>query len=118
MTEYFRRYLGAKLLLSYLIIIVGVIVLIVASQFILPTSFNRHMAGMGMLDDMMGNQGMGNSDTMSQLYLDYRVSLNEALVYAALAAMVVAIGHSLYLSRNVIASVRAKIGRASCRERV
>ena len=108
MTEYFRRYLGAKLLLSYLvIIIVGVIVLIVASQFILPTSFNRHMAGMGMLDDMMGNQGMGNSDTMSQLYLDYRVSFNEALVYAALAAMVVAIGLSFYLSRNVIAPVRA-----------
>src|SRR6266498_1073819 len=108
MTEYFRRYLGAKLLLSYLvIIIVGVIVLIVASQFILPTSFNRHMAGMGMLGDMMGNQGMGNSDTMSQLYLDYRVSFNEALVYAALAAMVVAVGLSFYLSRNVIAPVRA-----------
>src|SRR6266498_4275851 len=108
MTEYFRRYLGAKLLLSYLvIIIVGVIVLIVASQFILPTSFNRHMAGMGMLDDMMGNQGMGNSDTMSQLYLDYRVSFNEALVYAALAAMVVAIGLSFYLSRGVIAPVQA-----------
>ena len=49
MTDYIRRYLGAKLLLSYLVIIVvGVVVLIVASQFILPTSFNRHMAGMGM----------------------------------------------------------------------
>ncbi len=108
MVEYFRRHLGAKLLLSYLVIIVvGVIVLIVASQFILPTSFNRHMAGMGMLDDMMGNQGMGNSNAMSQLYLDYRASFNEALVYAALAAMVVAIGLSLYLSRSVIAPIRA-----------
>ncbi|HEX9332764.1 MAG TPA: histidine kinase dimerization/phospho-acceptor domain-containing protein, partial [Anaerolineales bacterium] len=108
MVEYFRRHLGAKLLLSYLVIIVvGVIVLIVASQFILPTSFNRHMAGMGMLGDMMGNQGMGNSDTMSQLYLDYRASFNEALVYAALAAMVVAIGLSFYLSRSVIAPIRA-----------
>lgn len=108
MVEYFRRYLGAKLLLSYLVIIVvGVIVLIVASQFILPTSFNRHMAGMGMMGGMMGNQGMGNTDTMSQLYIDYRASFNEALVYAALAAMVVAVGLSLYLSRNVIAPVRA-----------
>lgn len=46
MTDYFRRYLGAKLLLSYFaIIVVGVTVLIVASQLILPTSFNRHMGG-------------------------------------------------------------------------
>ncbi|MGB8981971.1 MAG: hypothetical protein WCC12_08860, partial [Anaerolineales bacterium] len=57
MTDYFRRHLGAKLLLSYLVIIlVGVAVLIVASQFILPASFNRHMAGMGT---MMGGQGQG-----------------------------------------------------------
>src|SRR6266496_1532874 len=108
MVEYFRRHLGAKLLLSYLVIIVvGVIVLIVASQFILPTAFNRHMAGMGMIGGMMGNQGMGNSDAMSQLYLDFRASFNEALLYAALAAMVVAVGLSFYLSRNVIAPVRA-----------
>ena len=47
MTDYFRRHLGAKLLLSYLaIIVVGVAVLIIASQFILPASFNRHMSGM------------------------------------------------------------------------
>lgn len=108
MTDYIRRYLGAKLLLSYLVIIVvGVVVLIVASQFILPTSFNRHMAGMGMAGGMMGNQGMRNSDTMSQLYLDFRASFNEALIYAALAAAIVAVALSLYLSRSVVAPVRA-----------
>jgi len=108
MTEYFRRYLGAKLLLSYLVIIVvGVVVLIVASQFVLPTSFNRHMAGMGMMDGMMGNQGMGSSDAMSQLYLDFRASFNESLIYAALAAAIVAVALSLYLSQSVIAPVRA-----------
>ena len=54
MTDYFRRHLGAKLLLSYLaIIVVGVVVLIIVSQFILPTTFNRHMAGMS------GEAGMG-----------------------------------------------------------
>jgi two-component system sensor histidine kinase BaeS len=117
MTDYIRRYLGAKLLLSYLVIIVvGVVVLIFASQFILPTSFNRHMAGMGMtlapgasagVGGMMGNQGVGNSDTMSQLYLDFRASFNEALMYAALAAAIVAVALSLYLSRSVVAPVRA-----------
>jgi len=105
MADYFRRHLGAKLLLSYLAIIaVGVVVLIIASQFILPASFNRHMSGMG---GMMGGQGMGGSNAMPQLYLDFRASFNEALMYAALAATLVAIAISLYLSRSVIAPVRA-----------
>lgn len=106
MTNYFRRHLGAKLLLSYFaIIIVGVLVLLVSSQAILPATFNHHMSGMGM---MMGNGMMGgaNSNEMSQLYLDYRASFNEALRYAAFAAMVVAVLLSLYLSRSVIAPVR------------
>ena len=112
MTNYFRTHLSAKLLLSYLaIIIVGVAVLIVASQFLLPTSFNRHMIGM-MGDSMgrgmgMGNQGFGGSDSMSQLYLDFRASFNEALIYAALAAMVAAVALSLFFSRSVIAPLHA-----------
>src|SRR6266498_3408964 len=49
MTAYFRHHLGAKLLLSYFaIIVVGVLVLLVASQAILPATFNHHMSGMGM----------------------------------------------------------------------
>lgn len=115
MTDYFRRHLGAKLLLSYLVIIlVGVVVLIVASQFVLPASFNRHMSGMGtMMGNMMGGQGQGQGQglgrfaVMSELYDDFRASFNEALLYAALAAAVVAIGLSFYLSRSVIAPVRA-----------
>ena len=112
MADYFRRHLAAKLLLSYLVIlVVGVAVLVVASQFILPGSFNRHMVGMGsmngMMDGMMGNQGMGNPEDMSQLYADFRASFNEALMYAALTAAVVAVALSLYLSRSVIAPVSA-----------
>ena len=110
MTDYFRRHLGAKLLLSYMaIIVVGVVVLIIASQFVLPTTFNRHMAGMGMMNGMMGGQGqgLGGPDAMSQLYIDFRASFNEALMYAALAAMVAAVALSIYLSRSVIAPVHA-----------
>ncbi|WKZ40414.1 MAG: hypothetical protein QY328_19330 [Anaerolineales bacterium] len=44
MVDYFRRHLGVKIFFSYLVIIVlGVTVLILASQFILPGAFNRHM---------------------------------------------------------------------------
>src|SRR6266540_4903601 len=110
MTNYFRRHLGAKLLLSYLVIIVvGVTVLILASQFVLPAAFNRHMNGMmgGGMGMAMGNQGLDNSGQMAQLYLDFRASFNEALLYAALAAMIVAVILSFYLSRSVVAPVRA-----------
>src|SRR5512138_3184840 len=110
MTDYFRRHLGAKLLLSYLVIIlVGVTVLVATSQFALPSSFNRHMSGMDtMMGPMMGGpgpvQGLGR---MQQLFADFRASFNEALLYAALAAAVVAIALSLYLSRSVTAPVQA-----------
>jgi histidine kinase len=110
MFDYFRRHLGAKILLSYLaIIVVGVTVLVLTSQSILPTSFNRHMAGMGMMGNGMGmgGQGFGSPDTMAQLYSDYRASFNEALTYAALAAMLVAIVLSLIFSRNIISPLSA-----------
>lgn len=112
MGNYLKQHLGAKLFLSYLaIILIGVVVLIIASQFILPGSFSRHMAGMGMMNGMM-NGMMGNQDTenvgnMAQLYTDFRASFNEALIYAALAATLVAVLLSVYLSRSIIAPVRA-----------
>lgn len=106
MLEYFRRHLGAKIFFSYLVIIVlGVVVLVLASQFILPTSFDRHMSGMmngGMMSGMMGT-----SDSMSQLYVDFRASFNEALLYAALTAMIAAIALSFLFSRSVVAPVLA-----------
>src|SRR5512142_139613 len=112
MTDYFRRHLGAKLLLSYLmIILIGAVVLIVASQFALPTSFDRHMAGMGAMMGGMGGpgqgQGFGRLGAMSQLYADFRAGFNEALFYAAFAATLVAVILGFYLSRSVVAPIRA-----------
>jgi signal transduction histidine kinase len=108
MNDYLRSHFGTKLLLSYLVIIVvGVFVLILASQFVLPASFNRHMGmmqgGMGMGNGMIGQ----NNDSMSQLYVDFRASFNEALRYAAFAATVAAMWLSFFFSRRVIAPVQA-----------
>jgi len=103
MVNYFRRHLGAKIFFSYLIVILlGLMVLVIASQFILPTAFNRHMSGM-----MGGGMMMGGSDSMSQLYIDFRTSFNEALLYAALTAMLTAMGLSFLFSRSVVAPVLA-----------
>ena len=103
MIEYFNRHLSAKLLFSYLIIIaVGFLILIAASQFSLPTAFNRHMGGMGAgMGGMMGQAGM------QTLYQDFRASFNEALSYAVLAAVVIAASVSVLFSRSVVAPLRA-----------
>lgn len=127
MFDYFRRHLGAKLLLSYLIVIlVGSLVLVLTSQFSLPSAFNRHMAQMGMsgndgtgMGPMMGfgggagrglgqGQGQGQGQgVMQQLYADFRASFNDALTYAALAAILVALVVSIFFSRRVVAPLRA-----------
>jgi signal transduction histidine kinase len=110
MNTYLRSHLGAKIFFSYLVIIVlGVTVLFIASQFILPTAFNRHMAGMGsMMNDGMMGMGQGSdANAMSQLYVDFRASFNEALMYAALAAMIAALALSFLFSKSVVAPVLA-----------
>ena len=110
--NYFQRRIGAKLFLSYLaVMLVGGVVLIIASQFLLPASFNRHMAGMGgiMENGMgmgMGNQGQGKGE-LPLLFADFRAGFNEALMYAVIAAMAAAVMLSLLFSRRVVAPVRA-----------
>jgi signal transduction histidine kinase len=106
MTDYFRQHLGAKLFLSYLALIgIGFMVLVMASQFVLPGAFNRHMAGMGTM--MMGGQGASPHTGMLPFYVEFRASFNEALIFAVLTAMLVAILLSVYFSRRVIAPLSA-----------
>jgi len=102
MIKRFRSHLGTKLFASYLaVILVGLLVLGIASQSFLPTVFSRHMGGMsgGMMMD--GQGGM-----MSELFTDFRTSFNEALAYAALASSVIAIAVSIFFSRRVTAPLR------------
>ena len=111
MRDYIRTHLGAKLLLSYLVIVlIGVAVLFVISQSILPVSFNRHMQGFGQglgMGPMMGGgrPGQGGSGMMGQFYADFRAGFNEALGYAVLAAVAVAVVLSLVFSRSVLSSL-------------
>jgi len=100
--DYFRRHLGAKIFFLYLLVIVlSMLVLVIASQFILPAAFNRHMAGM-MGSDMM-NGMMGGQGSTLQLHTDFRASFNEALSYAALAAVIASLRwRSVFCSVEVL----------------
>src|SRR5512140_3121360 len=108
MRDYIRQHLGAKLLMSYLaIILIGVLVLFITSQSILPGSFTRHMQGLDQgfgMGPMMGagRQVQGGAGMMGQLFTDYRAGFNEALAYAGIAAAAVAIALSLIFSRSIV----------------
>ncbi|HET7088591.1 MAG TPA: ATP-binding protein [Anaerolineae bacterium] len=100
--SHIRRHLGWKIFLSYLIVIVvGVAVLATAANFAAPGAFQRHIAGMDSM--MMGGQMMD----MGDLLADFRGAVSEALTLAALAALIGAVAVSLFVSRQVVAPVRA-----------
>jgi signal transduction histidine kinase len=107
MIEYIRCHLGAKLFLSYLaVILVGGFVLALATHFTVPEAFNRHMGlAPGAVSGMMGSNAAGPG-MMSDLFNNFQASFNEALLFALLAAGVVAVLVSLVLSRGVVAPVR------------
>jgi len=111
MIAFFRSRLGVKLFLSYLVVIlVGAVVLGLATRLTVPEAFNRHMglgqgAGQGAGQGMMQGNGTGNG-MMSDLFINFQASFNEAMLLALLAAGAVAILVSLLLSRGVVAPVR------------
>jgi histidine kinase len=102
-----RRRLGWKLFLSYLVIIlVGVLVLAISAEFAIPTAFSRHMGGMAGIpmgqNDMMGMMGSDNA-----LFASFRNAVNEALLLATFAAVLVAGLTSFFVTRRVVAPVQA-----------
>jgi two-component system sensor histidine kinase BaeS len=107
MIDLFRRHLGAKLFLSYLVVIlVGAAVLGLATRLTVPDAFSRHMGlRLGTGPGMMPGNGSG-AGMMSDLFGSFQASFNDALLLALLAAGAVAILVSLLLSRGVVAPVR------------
>ncbi len=109
MFDTIRRRLWAKLFVAFLaVVLLGMSVLAVAIQFTAPTAFNRHMGqGIGQGQDQGMGMGMGQGQGMMQtFYEDFRSGVNEAFGVAALAAVIVAAGLSLALSRRIIAPLR------------
>ncbi len=96
-----RRHLGWKLFVSYLVVIlVGTVVLASAAEFLVPSAFERHMAAMAVI---MGNMA---PEMELDLFTNFRNAVNEALALAALAAFLLAIVVSLFVSRRIVAPVR------------
>ncbi|MFV1859222.1 MAG: sensor histidine kinase [Anaerolineales bacterium] len=109
MLKAIRSHLGLKLFVSYLVVIVvGVAVLATAAELAIPRSFDRHLASMGqIMGDMMSGMSGAN------LFSSYRAAVTESLLVAALAASVVAVVASIFVSRRVVAPVRSMMAATS-----
>lgn len=98
--------LGAKLFLSYLmIILVWVIALETATQFVVPSVFSGHLQAMrsAMTGQMMGGF---TAELESDLFISFRRAVTQAVGIAAVSAALVAVIASLLISRRVVAPVR------------
>jgi len=120
-----RRHLGLKLFLSYLLVILaGAAVLVLSTEFAIPTAFNRHMAGMSAMMEGRRNGSMPGVDLRGSLFANFRTAVREALTWAALAALLAAGWVSWLLSRQVTTPVKEmqqasqQIAAGSFQERV
>ena len=104
--HHIRARLVWKLMASYLIvIIVGVVTLALTAESVVPTAFNRHMLGMSQMMGQMGTR-MGLQQMETDLFTNFQAAVNEALLVAALAALVTAVAVSVFVSRRVVTPIR------------
>jgi histidine kinase len=96
-----QRHLGWKLFFSYLtIILVGVVSLVIAAEFVTPTAFIRHMAEM---TGMGGNMG----GMMADLTASFQSAINEILLIAVTLAFITAVFVSTFVTRRIVKPVQA-----------
>lgn len=106
MLKFIRSHLAWKVFLSYVVIVlVGVVVLITATSLSVPTAFDRHMAGMTTM--MSGKNVIGNVQPLeTELFLNYRAAVFEAISLAAGAALIASVLASFFISRQVVGPIQ------------
>jgi len=121
--NYFRSHLQGKLFLSYLaIILASALVLVLASRLTINSAFENHLGRMqqaGSGEYSEGGEGGGyrygadksgerpeGSPALS-LFANFQASFREALLWASVAALFVALILSFVISQKVVAPVRA-----------
>jgi histidine kinase len=111
--NWIRSRLSLRLFSSFLLVIlIGMAVLFVTARFATPQAYLHHMqfmdpggVGMGMMGQGQGpNAGSG---MMPGFYREFQASFNEALLLAAAAATAAAVAVSFFLSRGILAPLRA-----------
>jgi two-component system sensor histidine kinase BaeS len=100
--------LATKLFLSYLaVLLVGILVLLAATQLSLPGAYGSHYGMMNGAGMMGQGPGRGQAGAAGTPFQTFRSSFYEALAWAGLASLVLALVVSLFFSRGLAAPLRA-----------
>ncbi|MBL8102805.1 MAG: HAMP domain-containing protein [Anaerolineales bacterium] len=106
--KYINEHLGAKIFFSNILVIaIGVVVLLIATELAVPAAFQRHMGQMDM--STMQGMGLGNGNGrggMNSFFQNFRASVTESLAIATTASVVAALLVSLFISRRIVAPVQ------------
>jgi len=98
-----RSHLSWKIFITYLlVIVVGSVILVATLNLSIGSTVERHMMRMGpfIVEMIDGPRGMGIGE-------NFRMAMNDALVYAALAAFAAGGIASFLLSRRLMAPVKS-----------
>jgi histidine kinase len=100
--------LGTKLFLSYLaVMIVGILVLMAVAQVSLPGAYGNHLGMMNGASMMGAGSGRSQAGAGQLAFQNFRSSFYEALAWAGMAALIVALLVSLFISRGLAAPLRS-----------
>lgn len=99
--------LSYKLFISYVIVVlVGLIVLSIATAFVAPANFSEQMTHMRGGSGMMG-QRMAELD--AEFETSFREAVNHALMIAGIAAVLAALVVSWFVSQQIIRPIRSLV---------
>lgn len=103
--EPLQRHLGPKIFISYLVVILVLIVVMVsAAIFVAPGAFERHLTTMEQMSTADGPAQV--PDLEADLFSNFRVAVTESLQLATVAAFLVAVSISVFVSRRIVAPIR------------
>lgn len=101
--EHIRQRLGAKLFISYLVIIfVGVVSLFFAAQLYAPSALAGHAERMRQMLDVVG----GSEALEEDLNESFAMAVNQILLLAAAAALLTAILVSTFVTRRLVRPIQ------------
>ncbi len=101
---YLRSHLNLKVFLSFsIVIIVCVIVLITAVEFIMPSAFENHME---FMKNMINNPSNTEEALNDDLFSSFRSAVYNALKFAVPSALAAAIIISISFSRQFVQPIR------------
>jgi histidine kinase len=101
--ERVRQRLGAKLFLSYLVVILaGVVSLFFAAQLFAPSALARHAERMRQMLHTMGGSELLTED----LNESFAIAVNQVLLIASAAALLTAIAVSTFVTRRLVGPIQ------------